>query len=193
MHRFVWTPTPWKLPDSLGSSGPLMWLCITLNLWRFGWEMPQTTFISPCLGNTHPLEFEIWEVSCTLTLTGDTALLEIDFMTNEICLEGSSSPSGLIYGLWHVLQGESGGCPWGLMPWLHLCSEVSSNFWSPWSPLTFICAGKEMQEKRTANRKQWNLEYLQWEGVLSDTMEHCAFAVGLTANLCNSKMLSLHS
>lgn len=138
----------------------------------------------------------IWNLGslmCTYPDRWHTALLEIDFMTNEICLEGSSSPSGLIYGLWHVLQGESGGCPWGLMPWLHLCSEVSSNFWSPWSPLTFICAGKEMQEKRTANRKQWNLEYLQWEGVLSDTMEHCAFAVGLTANLCNSKMLSLHS
>lgn len=32
----------------------------------------KTTFIAPCLGNVHPLEFEIWGVSSASTLTGDT-------------------------------------------------------------------------------------------------------------------------
>lgn len=108
----------------------------------------------------------IWNLGSLICIHPDrwhTALLEIDFMMNKMCLEGSSSLSGLIFGVWYILQGPSGCCPWGLMPWLHLCSEVSSELlvtlcwvallWSS-SVLEKECRRKELLIE---NNGAWNI------------------------------------
>lgn len=131
----------------------------------------------------------IWNLGRLICIYPDrwhTVLLEIDFMMNKMCLESSRSPSGLIFGVWHVFRVESGCCPSGLIPWLYLCSEVSSELvvslrWIalPW-PSSALANEYRREEILIEKNSAWNScrgRNFKW------CHGHRAFAVGLTANL----------